>query len=309
MWDSHGDAPAIDPYFVVDPYAMAMMATALDNGENYWGFGPGGSGKTTMPIQFCARTNRPCVKINFTRNTHVDDLIGGPGIKNGNSGWEDGVLIAAMKRPGTVIILDEPSLAPAGVLGLLQGIADEHRTYTLPTGEKVVAAPGVVFVVADNTAGNGDETGLYAGTNQVNGALVNRFAVMLKIDYLDIETEARAVHNHTLAPLPACTHLAEFVARARKLPSMENAILSIRNMCAFTRRVKLGFSVKEAADVTILSRMPSTERAMLETLFTLDWSADYEALMNGRAVAQPAPVQTYGDNGAFDDETTARLSR
>lgn len=312
LWESHGAAPSIDPYYVVDAFNMAAAATALDTGQNVWLVGPGGSGKTTLPQQFCAYTGRPFVKINFTRNSHIDDMVGGQGVTNGTSGWQDGVLIQAMKRPGTVILLDEISLAPAGVQGLFQGTADEHRTYTLPTGEKVTAANGVVFCVADNTNGQGDDTGLYQGTNQCNAALVDRFALMLRIEYMSIQTEAAALHNHTKAPLAACTHMAEFAARARKLPSMENAVFSLRGMAAFVRMVAKGFSVKQASQATILNKMVAQDRAALETLFTLTWEKDFSDLIAGKDVKVPQPTAygfTVADGGAFDDEVTASLNR
>jgi MoxR-like ATPase len=318
MWDSHGAAPDMDPHYVVDPFQMRMMATALNVGTNVWLGGPGGSGKSSMPKQFAAFTGRPFVKINFTRQTNVEDLVGGqtlvPGPTPGTmvSQWQDGILVKAMKRPGTVILLDEITLAPAGVQGIIQGCADDHRTIELPTGEKVTCAPGVVFVVADNTFGYGDETGLYHGTNPANGALVNRFGRMLKIDYMPKDREARALSNHCLGcPLPAAEHVVEFVNRARKLPQMENAILSLRNMTAFVRCVQDGFSPKQAAEATMLNRLPATERAALEALFTLTWEGEFVALLSGsQQDVAPRPVGGSNvDHGVFDDEVTASLNR
>jgi MoxR-like ATPase len=307
LWESHGAAPAIDPYYVVDALNMALMATALERGTNVWLGGPGGSGKSTLPEQFCAHTGRPFAKITFTRQTNVEDLVGGQSLKAGNTQWEDGVLIQAMRRPGTIILLDELTLAPAGVQGIIQGVADDHRTLTLPTGEKVRCAPGVAFVVADNTFGFGDETGIYAGTNQANGALVNRFKRMLKIDYLSPAMEAQALANHTGADLKACRHVADFMARARRMPEMENIILSLRQMTGFVQGVQDGFDVKTVAQVTILNRLPAAERAALETLFTLEWSNEFASLIGGKPMPK-APSSSAASN-AFDDEVSASLSR
>jgi len=307
LWEAHGAAPAVDPFFVVDAKNMAQLATAIERGSNVWLGGPAGSGKSTLPEQFAAYTGRPFTKLGFTKQSNVDDQLGGTGVKAGDTGWVDGVLIQAVRRPGMVILLDEITLAPPGVQGLFQGIADDHRTIFLSTGEKVTCAPGVVFVVADNTFGYGDETGQYHGTHAANGALVNRFKRMLKVDYLTTQQEAQALHNHTRAPLAACLHVAEFAARARKLPAMDGVILSLRNMVGLVQDVQDGFPVKEAAEVTMLNRLPATERAALEVLFTLTWEGEFETLMQGQTLAQQ-PSNSAGA-AAFDDEVSASLTR
>lgn len=313
LWDAHSMAPAIDPFYVVDTHNMAMFATAIERGTNVWLVGPGGSGKTSMPEQWCAITGRPFVKIGFTRQAEVGEMVGNPGLKAGETLWEDGSLIAAMRRPGTVILLDELTLAPAGVQGIIQGVADDHRTYTVhSTGEVVKAAPGVVFVVADNTAGYGDETGQYAGTHQSNAALINRFKRMIRIDYMSEAQEARALANHTKAPLPACEFLAGFMARARKLPAMENVVLSLRQMTGLVQCVQDGFAAKDALQVTLLNRLPSTERAALEALATLQWANEFDRLVRGIAKDEPAKPQGNTDTAAgraFDDEVSASLNR
>jgi len=309
MVESFGAAPAMDPYYVADPVNIRVMATAFERGANVWAFGPGGSGKTSMPKEIAARTGRPYVKISFSRNSHADDMIGGKGMENGSTQWEDGVLIAAMKRPYTVIAFDEVSLATAGVQGILQGVTDSHRTYFLPNGEKVIAAPGVCFVVCDNTAGRGDDTGLYAGTNPSNAALVDRFDRMIRVDYIAVELEARALANHTGAPLEAATHVAEFAARARRMPEMQAMVLSLRGLTAFVNMVSDGFNVDQAAEATILNKLADTERAAMETFFTLAWKQDFVNLLRGQMPQPPVqPSNSYAAR-AFDDETSALLAR
>jgi cobaltochelatase CobS len=233
---------------------------------------------------------------------------------DGSTAWQDGALIQAVKRPGTIIVLDELTIAPAGVQAVIQLISDDHRSITLPTGEVVICAPGVVFVVADNTRGYGDQSGIYHGTNPSNGALVNRFGRMIVIDYMSAADEARALVNHTGCPMPAAKSFAAFIARARKLPEMENAVLSLRQMVAFIHEIDDGFAPEIAAETVFLSRLVPEERAALQTMFTLTWGQEFAGLMSGSPadgkVASPATPKTDSPAGrAFDDDTTASLNR
>jgi MoxR-like ATPase len=183
--------------------------------------------------------------------------------------------------------------------------------YTIhATGEVVRCAPGVVFVVADNTNGSGDETGQYAGTNQANAALVNRFKRMVRVDYMSKRQETAALVNHTNVSWDAAEHVTTFMAHARKLPAMEGVVLSLRQMVGFVNTVKDGFNAKSAFEVAILSRLPNAERAALETLATLQWTEAFENLLLGITPAAEglAPADSAASN-AFDDDVTASLNR
>ena len=154
--------------------------------------------------------------------------------------------------------------------------------------------------------GYGDETGQYHGTHAANQALVDRFAVMLRIDYMPKEQEAKALANHCPgAPLVACEHVVEFINRARHMPEMEGLVLSLRGMIALVRTVQRGFDAKTAAAVALFNRLPATERAALESLFTLTWAGEFEALMKGATPAAPASDSEAAQ--AFDDEESASL--
>lgn len=293
-------SPAVDPFYVVERAQMAMLMTAIERGTNVWLAGPAGTGKSTMPEQACAALGRPFTKIGMTRQTEIEALVGGQGLRNGATIWEDGALIKAMRCPGMVILVDELTLAPAGVQAIFQLVADDHRSITLPTGEVVKAADGVVFVVADNTTGCGDEGGLYAGTNVSNAALVTRFKRMIIVDYLPAAKEAEALANHTRCALAAARHLADFVAQARRLPAMQGVVMSLRQMVGFVQCVQDGFSARDAFVSAISSRMPATERACVEALADLTWSATFEALIHNTPV--PATPSDSAAAKTFSDE-------
>ena len=302
LWNSHGYAPEVDKFYVVDAQVMATIALAAECGDYVWQVGPSGSGKTTNPRQFAAYTGRRFFEVTCTKHTDVSDLVGRDGAKAGETFWQDGALLEAVKVPGAVILIDEPTLASPGVQAIFQAITDDSRTYTVhATGEVVKIAPGVFFIVADNTNGAGDETGQYAGTHQANAALVNRFRRMVKVDYMSKAQEAKALVNWTSVPLPAAEHVVDFFARARRLPEMEGIVMSLRQMTGFVRTVKDGFTSKYAFEVSVLNKLPATERAVVEALATLDWHDSFELLLTGAAVPMTNAPSDTASAHAFDD--------
>lgn len=273
QWNSH-NAPARDPYYVVDSALVGEVVMTLEGGAHVWLFGPSGTGKTTLPQQYAAATGREFTRIAFDRTTEIPDLIGTTHVRpvtNEETGmtvsetyWQDAALIAAIRRPGMVILLDEITILPPGTAARLQTILDS-KFATLPTGEVVRFAPGVVVVAADNTNGSGDTTGAYHGTNPSNWALVDRFALMVAVDFLPSKMEAEALHKHTGAPVDACMQLTDFASDMRKAAVAQGnaAPLSIRRLIAFVNAIKGGMPMVDAWDRAVLSRLEETDRAAL----------------------------------------------
>jgi MoxR-like ATPase len=271
QWNA-ADAPKLDPYFVPDLMNLAKLVSAIDPAlprtpRNVWLAGPAGTGKSSLPAQVAARARRSFCHIAFQKAVEPADLIGGNGLVNGSTVWVDGVLIAAIRRPGTVILLDEITFAPPGLAGLLQTLLAE-RYATLPTGERVECADGVCFVLADNTKGYGDESGIYAGTHMANAALVDRSARLVVVDYLAADLESAALANHTGAPLPACQRVVTFANTARKLAGYDGRPFSLRRQIAFVDMVYVdGFTVAESFEDTVLTRLPDAENAAIRAHF------------------------------------------
>jgi MoxR-like ATPase len=180
--------------------------------------------------------------------------------------WRDRIFTQSIRRPGTVILLDELMIAPPGTAAFFQTVLDDKRL-TLPSGEVVPFAQGVVVIVADNSAGYGDETGVYAGVQSANAALVDRCARLIVVDYLSADLEALALHKHTSAPLAACKRLADFAAVVRtaaKAAGGEARPFSIRRLVAFVHAVyRDKLDITRAWQVTALSSRPEADRELL----------------------------------------------
>jgi cobaltochelatase CobS len=292
LWNS-ADAPSPDPFYVPEPSTLSRIISMLEDSHFVWMVGPPGTGKTITPMEFAARTGRPFVRIALDKVSDPVDLFGTPGLRSGNTFWTDGKVTAAIRRPGTVILLDEITACPPGITMVFQTLLD-HRFLVLPNGERVQCAPGVLFCAADNTNGTGDTTGLFHGTNQANAAMVDRFAIMVKVDYLPAKLEAEALSNRTTAPLAACQMVVEFVRGARGLAGFEAQPLSLRRMVAFVSMCRKGFSPKVAFEDCFLSRMAEDERLKLESHFKIQFTSEsvFMAALNGTAGPAPVSVST-----------------
>lgn len=306
LWND-ANTPPIDPFHTYEPVLLAKVMTAVRRHRNLWLAGPGSSGKSTLPQQVAARTGRGFVEIAFNRAVETLDLIGSPAL-DGKSGqtWRDGVLTQAIRRPGTIILLDEPTFAPPGIMAVLQTLLSSRSLTIQSTGERVPVAHGVVFIVADNTAGYGDDSGVYAGTQQMNGALIDRMARLLRVGYLPAELESQALVNHTGIDGGAARMVVDFVNSARLLSGFENRPMGLRRMVAFVEMVQDSFTSSESFEDTFLTRLPDAEREALRMHYRSAFrGADFERALAGAVPNKPAsnaPEQIVA-RGTFTEQT------
>jgi hypothetical protein len=282
LWNDTS-APDIDPYHVFEPLLLAKVMTAIGRHRNTWLAGPGSSGKSTLPRQIAARTGRGFVEIAFNRAVETIDLIGSMALDGkGGMRWADGVLTQAIRRPGTIILLDEPTFAPPGIMAVLQTLLSSRSLTIQATGERVPVADGVCFVLADNTAGYGDDSGVYAGTQTMNSALIDRMARVIRVDYLDAALECQALVNHTGGDVKACRMVVDFVNGARKLPGFENRPMGLRRMVAFVEMAQDGFMLQECFGDTFLTRLPDGEREALKMHYRANFNeSDFNKALGG----------------------------
>ena len=151
--------------------------------------GMSGNGKTFSVEQACATLNRELIRVNITIETDEDDLIGGFRLVDGNTVWHNGPVIEALER-GAVLLLDEVDLASNKIL-CLQSILEGKGVFLKKTGKYVNPAPGFTVVATANTKGKGSDDGRFIGTNVLNEAFLERFALTFEQEYPTPAVEAK----------------------------------------------------------------------------------------------------------------------
>jgi nitric oxide reductase NorQ protein len=270
------DAPPIDPHFSWHEETGGLIS-ALAAGVNIFGTGPAGTGKTEFAKQIAAHFGRPFVRISFDKGTEAGVLVGMtvPDSASGGTRWQDGQLTRAIRRPGTIILLDELSAASAGALMVLQPLLDGERAIQIQeSGERIAVAPGVVFFAADNTGGFGDVTGQYEGTGMLNRATLDRFGLFVGFDYLETEAEIRVLSAKTGISTKRARHLVKF-ANLTRVKATEGGLshaLGLRRLMALATALQIGFTPSAAFRLSVLAAVPHDDVEVLRQL----WHADVD---------------------------------
>jgi MoxR-like ATPase len=260
-------APAVDPHFIWTPDILQHLLLSQDSGESVWFGGPKGTGKSETARQFAAMTGRAFTRINFHKYTSAEDYIGAVGLENGQTVFKRGDFLTAFTHPSTVILLDEVTNADPGELAPLNGFLEPNSAVSFG-GAVQTRAPGVLVFAADNTLGNGDDSGRYAGTRQMNSALVDRFSRVIQFDYLPVDSEVEALVRHTGCNPKLAEHILSAVRVARSQVQTGEVIdaPSIRSVIAFIRALRV-LPVDKAWATTIAARQPAESLPGLSAIY------------------------------------------
>jgi MoxR-like ATPase len=211
--------PAKDANFV--PFGnFSDVKKVIQSGIFYPTFitGLSGNGKTFSVEQACASLKRELIRVNITIETDEDDLIGGFRLVNGETVWHNGPVIEALER-GAILLLDEVDLASNKIL-CLQSVLEGKGIFLKKTGRYVQPAAGFNVFATANTKGKGSDDGRFIGTNVLNEAFLERFALTFEQDYPSVTIET-SILKKASADLNAldekfCENLANWADIIRK---------------------------------------------------------------------------------------------
>ena len=156
--------------------------------------GPTGNGKSTMVEQICAKHKKPLIRVNLNMMTDEEQLIGSKTLEDGNVEIIEGPVLIAM-RQGCTLLLDEIDAGSANTLLCLQPILEGKPYYFKLKNEIVVPADGFNILATANTKGKGSDDGRYIGTNVLNEAFLERFAVTFEQEYPNAKVEVKIIKN------------------------------------------------------------------------------------------------------------------
>ena len=153
--------------------------------------GLSGNGKTLMIEQLHAEMKKELIRINITIETDEDDLLGGFRLVAGETKFVPGPVIEAMER-GCTLLLDECDLGSNKMLAL-QPVLEGKGVFLKKINKWITAKDGFNVMATANTKGKGSEDGRFIGTNILNEAFLERFAITIEQPYPAAATEKKIV--------------------------------------------------------------------------------------------------------------------
>jgi cobaltochelatase CobS len=193
--DSH--VPPLDPDYLFDRNTTLAILAGFAFNRRVMVQGYHGTGKSTHIEQVAARLNWPLVRVNLDSHVSRIDLVGKDAIvlKDGKqiTEFRDGILPWAVQN-NIALVFDEYDAGRPDVMFVIQRVLEQSGRLTLLDQNRVIVPhPAFRLFSTTNTIGLGDTSGLYHGTQQINQGQMDRWSIVVTLNYLAHDKEAGIV--------------------------------------------------------------------------------------------------------------------
>ncbi|MEO0062792.1 MAG: Aerobic cobaltochelatase subunit CobS [Pseudomonadota bacterium] len=193
--------PDVDPSYVFDPDTTLAILAGFAFNRRVMVQGYHGTGKSTHIEQVAARLKWPCIRINLDAHISRIDLVGRDAIvlRDGLQVTEfrEGLLPWALQHP-VALVFDEYDAGRPDVMFVIQRVLETEGKLTLLDQNRVIRPnPNFRMFATANTVGLGDTSGLYHGTQAINQGQMDRWNIVVALNYLPQETERAIVGAKT----------------------------------------------------------------------------------------------------------------
>jgi cobaltochelatase CobS len=292
--DEH--VPPVDPGYVFDrETTLALLAGFLHN-RRVLVQGRHGTGKSSHVEQVAARLNWPCVRVNLDGHVTRMDLIGKDAIvvREGRqvTEFQPGILTWALQRP-CALVFDEYDAGRADVMFVIQRVLEVEGRLTLLDQSRVIEPhPFFRIFATANTVGLGDATGLYHGTQPLNQGQMDRWNVVVTLNYLAHDREvdvvlARCPEYRTAEGRQRVSAMVALAALTRRgfADGDLSTVMSPRTVVTWAENATLFRDEALAFRLTFLNRCDEDERALVAEYYQRAMGQDLPA--NEAAPAGP----------------------
>lgn len=257
--------PVEQPYFIdPDNYLQQIMFGIAQNLPVLL-IGETGVGKTLVVRFLAYQTRNGFRRVNLNGATTIDDFVGKLMVNQQGTYWINGVLIDAMLR-GDWLLLDEINACLPEIAFVLHSLLDEDRMIVLKEYDGSVIRPHPNFRIFASM--NPSEEGRYSGTKVLNEALLDRFPVALRMEYLPVDLEITAVMeqsgNHDRDAVTKMVKVANDI-RAAIREERIFASFSTRRVIDWARMAR-AFGVLTSARATVLTKVNKFDAEIIEDI-------------------------------------------
>lgn len=260
--------PSHDENYKYNLEQLIPLAVGVSQNDNILMVGPTGCGKTTLIQELASILNQPFRRYNLNGQVKVAHFLGEKTLEPSDDGqaivvWVDGVLPQAM-RCGFWLLLDELDMCPPQILAALQGVLEQDKILVIMDnqGEVVKPHPDFRIFATANTLGKGDESGLYAGTNILNEAFLDRFGTILECPYLEPDEEIDVLMLKTGIDKAIAEKMVETANKVRLGFEKDEcySTFSTRKLLSWASKAVVSDDVVQSCKVAVLNRLPRDDR-------------------------------------------------
>ena len=266
--------PSVDESYQFDSDTTLAILAGFAHNRRVMVQGYHGTGKSTHIEQVAARLNWPCIRVNLDSHISRIDLIGKDAIvlKDGKqvTEYREGILPFAFQH-ATALVFDEYDAGRPDVMFVIQRVLEAEGRLTLLDQNRVLKPhPAFRLFATANTIGLGDTSGLYHGTQPINQGQMDRWNIVVTLNYLKAEGETGIVlakcpsyqNEEGRKNIAAMVQLAG-LTRAGFMNGDLSTVMSPRTVITWAQNAEIFGNVKTAFRLTFLNKCDDTERATL----------------------------------------------
>lgn len=226
--------------------------------------GETGTGKTTIVREIADEYGKELIRISVNGSMGVEEILGKWLVNKGTTVWQDGLLTMAI-RNGHWVVMDEINAALPEILFVLHSLLDDDRKIILPEKDNEVIRPHTEFRFFATM--NPPEE--YAGTKDMNKALMSRFTAILQIDVLT-DTEEMNLLMARGSDKDIAYKLVSLARRLRDHKAKDTIFYfcSTRDLVQVNELVKGGVPLLDAVLGAVVNKMSPKEYKLVQSDFS-----------------------------------------
>jgi cobaltochelatase CobS len=270
--------PDFDPDYQFNRETTLAILAGFAHNRRVMIQGYHGTGKSTHIEQVAARLNWPCVRINLDSHVSRIDLVGKDAIvlQGGMQVTEfrEGILPWALQS-NTALVFDEYDAGRPDVMFVIQRVLEVSGRLTLLDQSKVIRPhPAFRLFATTNTIGLGDTSGLYHGTQQINQGQMDRWSIVVTLNYLphddEVEIVLAKVKSYQTDPgrkaVASMVRLAD-LTRSAFINGDLSTVMSPRTVITWAENAKIFGEIGFAFRLSFLNKCDELERGLVAEFY------------------------------------------
>ena len=272
--------PDLDDTYVFAPDTTLAILAGFAFNRRVMVQGYHGTGKSTHIEQVAARLNWPTIRINLDAHISRIDLIGRDAIvlRDGLQVTEfrEGLLPWALQHP-VALVFDEYDAGRPDVMFVIQRVLEQAGKLTLLDQNRVIRPnPWFRMFATANTVGLGDTSGLYHGTQAINQGQMDRWNIVVGLNYLAPEVERAIVGAKTTCEPKLVADMVRVadLTRSGFMNGDISTVMSPRTVITWAQNTEIFGDAGFAFRLSFLNKCDEAERMLVAEYYQRVFGVD-----------------------------------